>query len=156
TGARYGLVQSEWVDERRSIPKATQAAVTHLRELFDRYGQWDLALAAYNMGWENLDEAIEKLKKRRGPREAKKAIELKDLAQARLIPKETATFVPQVQAFAMVAANRGRFGLSDLDVAAPFELAELAVPPDTPLKLVARAASVPLSTLRDYNPELLR
>ncbi|APR84787.1 Membrane-bound lytic murein transglycosylase D precursor [Minicystis rosea] len=156
TAQRYGLAQSEWVDERRSIPRATQAAVVHLRELFDRYGQWDLAIAAYNMGYENLDEAIEKLKKRRGPREAQKPFELKDLAEARLIPRETASFVPQVHAFAIVAANRGRFGLDDLDVAAPFELAEIAVPADTPLRLVARAAGVSIATLRDYNPELLR
>ncbi|MFT3766532.1 MAG: transglycosylase SLT domain-containing protein [Minicystis sp.] len=156
TAARYGLSQSEWVDERRSIPRATQAAVVHLRELFDRYGQWDLSLAAYNMGYENLDEAIEKLKKRRSPRDANKPFELKDLAEARLIPRETASFVPQVQAFAIVAANRGRFGLDDLDVPAPFEWAEIAVPPDTPLKLVARAAGVSIATLRDYNPELLR
>jgi hypothetical protein len=156
TAARFGLAESEWIDERRSIPRATRAGVKLLRELFDRYKQWDLALAAYNLGVENLDEAIAKLKKRRGPREADKPLELKDLAEARLIPKETANFVPQVQAFAFVAVNRGRFGLDDLDVAAPFELAELAVPAETPLRLVARAVSVPLATLRDYNPELLR
>ena len=156
TAARFGLAQSEWVDERRSIPRSTQAGVKLLRELFDRYQQWDLALAAYNMGHENLDEAIAGLKKRRGPREAKKPIELADLAEARLVPKETASFVPQVQAFALVAANRGRFGLDDLDVAPPLSLAEIAVPPETPIQLVARAASVSVATLRDCNPELLR
>jgi membrane-bound lytic murein transglycosylase D len=64
--------------------------------------------------------------------------------------------VPQIQAFAIVAANRGRFGLDDLDPAPPFDFGEIAVPPDTPLRLVARAAGVSIGVLRDYNPGLLR
>src|SRR5205823_1374478 len=65
-------------------------------------------------------------------------------------------FVPQIQAFAIVAANRGRFGLDDLDVMAPFEIGEMAVPGGTPLKLVAKAAGVSIATARDFNPDLLR
>ena len=156
TGARYGLAQTEMIDERRSIPRSTAAAVQHLRDLFDHYQRWDYALAAYNYGQDQLDEAIQKLRERRGAREAKKPLEIQDLADARLIPKETASFVPQVHAFAIVAANRGRFGLDDLDPVPPFELGEIVVPAGTPLKLVARAAGVSLATLRDYNPGLLR
>jgi membrane-bound lytic murein transglycosylase D len=156
TAARYGLLQAEAIDERRSIPRSTAAALQHLRDLFDLYGQWDLALAAYNLGHERLDEAILKLQQRRSPRDAKKPVELKDLAEARLIPKETANFVPQIQAFAIVAANRGRFGLDDLDPAPAFDFGEIAVPPGTPLRIVARAAGVSVAVLRDYNPGLLR
>ncbi len=156
TAARYGLAQSEMVDERRSVPRSTAAGVAHLRDLFAIYRQWDLALAAYNFGREHLDEAIARLQQRRGPREAGKPIELKDLVDARLIPKETANFVPQIQAFAIVAANRGRFGLDDLDPAPPFDFGEIAVPPGTPLRVAARAAGVSIAVLRDYNPGLLR
>jgi hypothetical protein len=156
TGARYGLAQTEMIDERRSVTRSTAAGVQHLRDLFDRYQKWDLALAAYNFGPDRLDEALQKLQQRRGPREAKKPVELQDLVDARLIPKETANFVPQVQAFALVAANRGRFGLDDLDPAPPFDLGEIVVPAGTPLRIVARAAGISLATLRDYNPGLLR
>jgi len=156
TAARYGLLSSELVDDRRSIPRSTAAGVAHLRDLFDLYRQWDLALAAYNLGHERLDDALVKLAQRRGPREASKPVELKDLVDARLLPKETANFVPQVQAFAIVAANRGRFGLDDLDPAPAFDFGEIAVPPNTPLRVVARAAGVSISVLRDYNPDLLR
>jgi hypothetical protein len=156
TAARYGLAMNEEVDERRSITRATAAAVQHLRELYDHFGQWDLALAAYNLGQDKVDEAVAKLKERRGPKKANDPLELKDLVEARLIPKETANFVPQLQAFAIVAANRGRFGLDDLDVAPRLDLGEIAVPPGTPLALVARAAGVSVSVLRDYNPHLLR
>ena len=156
TAARYGLATSELVDERRSIPRSTAAGVAHLRDLFEVYRQWDLALAAYNLGREHLDEAIARLGPRRAGREASRPVELEDLVDARLIPKETANFVPQIQAFAIVAANRGRFGLDDLDPAPPFDFGEIAVPPGTPLRVVARAAGVSIAVLRDYNPGLLR
>jgi hypothetical protein len=156
TAARYGLVQSEVIDERRSVPRSTAAGVALLRDLFDAYGRWDLALAAYHLGRERLDEAIARLRERRGAREANKPVDLEDLSLARLVPKETANFVPQVQAFAIVAANRGRFGLDDLDPALPFDFGEIAVPAGTPLKLVARAAGVSVAVMRDYNPSLLR
>ncbi|MFO0759228.1 MAG: lytic transglycosylase domain-containing protein [Byssovorax sp.] len=156
TGEKYGLAVTELVDDRRSIIKSTKAATAHLRDLFKAYGRWDLALAAYNYGREPLDEAIEKLRARRSAKEKDKPVDFKDLAEAKLIPRETANFVPQIQAFAIVAANRGRFGLDDLEVASPFDLGEIAVPAGTPLRLVAKAAGVSVAVLRDYNPDLLR
>ncbi len=156
TASRYGLVQSEQVDERRSITRSTAAAIAYLRDLFARYGRWDLALAAYNYGEDRLDEAIEKLRARRGPKTANDPATLKELAEAHLVPKETASFVPQIQAFAIVAANRGRFGLDDLAPAEPFEIGEIAVPAGTPLRIVSKAAGVSIEVIRDYNPDLLR
>jgi hypothetical protein len=156
TGAKYGLAIDTDVDDRRGILKATAAGTQHLHDLFDHYGRWDLAIAAYNFGMDPLDEAIAKLRARRGEKNAGKPVEFKDLAEGHFIPKETANFVPQVQAFAIVAANRGRFGLDDLDVMPPFEFGEMAVPGGTPLKVVAKAAGVSIATMRDYNPDLLR
>ncbi len=156
TGAKYGLAIDEDVDDRRGIAKATAAGTQHLHDLFEHYGRWDLAIAAYNFGIDPLDEAIAKLRARRGEKNAGKPVEFKDLAEGRFIPKETANFVPQVQAFAIVAANRGRFGLDDLDVMPPLEFGEMAVPGGTPLKVVAKAAGVSIATMRDYNPDLLR
>jgi soluble lytic murein transglycosylase-like protein len=156
TASRYGLLQSEQVDERRSITRSTAAAIAYLRDLFARYGRWDLALAAYNYGEDRLDESIEKLRARRPAKTAKDPVELKDLAEAHLVPKETASFVPQIQAFAIVAANRGRFGLDDLAPLEPFEIGEIAVPAGTPLRLISKAAGVSIEVIRDYNPDLLR
>ncbi|HEY4122340.1 MAG TPA: lytic transglycosylase domain-containing protein, partial [Byssovorax sp.] len=156
TAEKYGLAMDNWIDERRSIPRASAAGAQHLRDLFEHYGRWDLALAAYNYGKDPLDAAIEKLKSRRGERNVGKPVEFKDLAESRLIPKETANFVPQIQAFAIVAANRGRFGLDDLDIQPPLDAGELVVPQQTPLRLVAKAAGVSVTTLRELNPDLLR
>jgi hypothetical protein len=156
TASRYGLVQTAQIDERRSITRSTAAAIAYLRDLFARYGRWDLALAAYNYGEDRLDESIEKLRARRPAKTAKDPVELKDLAEAHLVPAETASFVPQIQAFAIVAANRGRFGLDDLTPAEPFEIGEIAVPAGTPLRLISKAAGVSIEVIRDYNPDLLR
>jgi soluble lytic murein transglycosylase-like protein len=156
TATKYGLAQTEMIDERRSVTRSTAAAIAHLRDLLALYHRWDLVLSAYNYGHEPLDEAITKLRARRSARDRDRPVELKELAEAGLIPRETANFAPQIQAFAIVAANRGRFGLDDLEVAAPFDFGEIAVPAGTPLRLVARAAGVPLAVLRDYNPDLLR
>jgi hypothetical protein len=156
TASRYGLLQSAQIDERRSITRSTAAAIAYLRDLYARYGRWDLALAAYNYGEDRLDESIEKLRSRRSPKTVNDPVELKDLAEAHLVPKETASFVPQIQAFAIVAANRGRFGLDDLTPAEPFDIGEIAVPAGTPLRLISKAAGVSIEVIRDYNPDLLR
>ncbi len=157
TGALYGLHQSDWVDERRSLARATTAAVAHLRDLYERLGRWDLALAAYNLGYERVIDAMERVSEARDPSE-RGPIGIAELAQARAIPEETANYVPQVTAFALVAANRARFGLDlpDLDAVKPLQLGEIAVPEGTRLRTIARAAGVSTAVLREYNPELLR
>ncbi|MGH9903114.1 MAG: lytic transglycosylase domain-containing protein, partial [Pyrinomonadaceae bacterium] len=59
TGARYGLRQTAWVDERNSFEKATRASAQYLKWLSRRYnGNWELAIGAYNTGEGNIDRAI--------------------------------------------------------------------------------------------------
>jgi predicted Zn-dependent peptidase/soluble lytic murein transglycosylase-like protein len=158
TGALYGLYQSPFVDERKSIVRSTTAAVAHLRDLYERFGRWDLALAAYNYGHDGVLKAMERALATRPPQDQGKPIEFADLAEAGLLPEETANYVPQISAFAIVAANRARFGLDSLDLAPapPLEMGELAFPEGTRLRTIARAAGIPTSLLREYNPELLR
>ena len=157
TGETYGLYQSEWVDERRSLVKSTTAAVSHLRDLYERFGRWDLALSAYNLGHERVLEGMERVLAARDP-DDRGPIGVAELAQAGVIPSETANYVPQIMAFALIAANRARFGLdqSDLDAARPMQLGEIAVPAGTRLRTIARAAGISTAQLREYNPQLLR
>ncbi|WP_437948256.1 transglycosylase SLT domain-containing protein [Sorangium sp. So ce296] len=157
TGEAYGLEQSEWIDARMSLTRATDAATAHLRDLYERFGRWDLALAAYNFGHEGVLRALAKVAAERDP-EARGPVGLAELAQAGAVPKETADYVPQIVAFAIVAANRARFGLDLPDVAplAPLDLGEVAVPPGTRLRTIARAAGISTAALREHNPELLR
>jgi membrane-bound lytic murein transglycosylase D len=158
TGSLYGLYQSPYVDERKSITRATNAAVAHLRDLYERFGRWDLALAAYNLGYDGVLKAMDRALATRPAQDHGKPVEFADLAEAGLIPEETANYVPQIAAFAIVAANRARFGLDSLELAPvpPLEMGELAFPEGTRLRTIARAAGIPTSLLREYNPELLR
>lgn len=156
TGMLYGLDQSQFVDERRSIPRSTTAAVAHLRDLYERFGRWDLALAAYNCGTDGVLRAMQGVAERRDASEREKPITFADLAAARLIPEETANYVPQISAFAIVAQNRDRFALDGVAPADSMDMGELAVPQGTRLRTIARAAGVSTLVIRDYNPELLR
>lgn len=157
TGQLYGLDQSVWADERRSIARATAAAVTHLRDLHERFGRWDLALAAYNAGYDRVGNALERVAAARGPvRLDDKPLGFSDLAAARALPEETINYVPQILAFALVAANRSRFGLDMPELTSPLDLGEIAVPAGTRLRTIARAAGISVNVLREYNPQLLR
>lgn len=157
TAALYGLTITPWLDERRSLTRETEAAVTHFRDLFDRLGSWELALAAYNMGYDGLLHALQALVEQRGrDGRAGPGPSFADLAKAQLLPAETADYVPKVAAFAIVAANRARFDHDDVPPDGALRLASLAVPEGTPLRTVGRAAGLSLAELKELNPELLR
>lgn len=157
TGQLYGLDQSPWVDERRHVSRATAAAVTHLRDLYERFRRWDLALAAYNAGYDRVVGAMDKVARERGPmRLDDKPIEFADLAAARALPEETTSYVPQILAFALVAQNLAYFGLDDAELAASLDPGEIAVPEGTRLRTIARSAGISTAQLREYNPQILR
>jgi membrane-bound lytic murein transglycosylase D len=145
TGAVYGLRQNKFVDQRRNPRLATQAAVHHLRDLYMRFGQWDLALAAYNMGYEQLLDRIDRVG----------TTDFNELARAGVLPDETAKYVPKIIAAAIVANNLERFDFDETSVAKPVDMAEIAVPPRTPLDVIAKAAGVPTAVIRKLNPDIL-
>lgn len=145
TGAVYGLQQNQHMDQRKNPRLATQAAAHHLRDLYMRFGNWDLALAAYNMGYEQLLDAIDRYG----------TTDFNELARQQAIPRETASYVPKIAAAAIVANNLERFGFDKVEVRRPLDAAEIAVPPGTPLRTLAKAAGVSTATLRTLNPDLL-
>ncbi len=156
TGALYGLDQSPWVDERRSLRRSTVAAVAHLRDLYERFGRWDLALAAYNAGIETVLRGMARVAETRPAGAPQTPVGFAELAQQKLLPEETANYVPQIVAFAIVAGNRARFGLDGFHADPSLEMGEIAVPEGTRLRTIARSAGIPTRLLREYNPELLR
>ncbi len=164
-GTLYGLEQSPWIDERLSLTRETTAAVTHLRDLFERLGSWDLALAGYNMGYVGVLRAMQRAVDRRGekyskpqhpPTKSHPPLGFPDLAQQRLLPRETADYVPKITALAIVAANLARFNLDDTVAESAIHLSSLAVPEGTRLQMIARAAGISTAVLKQYNPQLLR
>lgn len=145
TGAVYGLRRTENMDQRRNPRLATQAAAHHLRDLYMRFGAWDLALAAYNMGYEQLLNAIDRCG----------TTDFNELARQEAIPSETAAYVPKIAAAAIIANNLDHFGFGDVELAKPVDGAEIAVPAGTALSTVAKAAGISTAKLRSLNPDML-
>jgi len=145
TGKVYGLEQNKHMDQRRNPKLATQAAAHHLRDLYLRFQSWDLALAAYNMGYEQLLDRIDRYG----------TADFNELARQEALPTETASYVPKIAAAALVANNLERFGFDQIEIARPFDGAEIAVPPGLSLKTLAKAAGASLKTVRQLNPDLL-
>jgi membrane-bound lytic murein transglycosylase D len=146
TGRRYGLVVNHWVDGRRDIRKSTIAAARYLQELFDQFGCWYLAAAGYNAG----ENRIERLIKR---------YDTKDFWRLRAyntLPRETKEYVPQLIAAAVIAKDPERYGLGAIEDVLPFEFVKETIPGGVPLKAVAEAASIDLSSIRTFNPEIRR
>ncbi|MFN8559910.1 MAG: lytic transglycosylase domain-containing protein, partial [Dehalococcoidia bacterium] len=101
TGQRYGLRIDGYVDERRDPEKATRAAARYLRDLYDRFGDWHLALAAYNTGEGN----IERIRDNEG------CESFWEMRERGYLPSETSEYVPKVLAAMEVARAPKRYGI---------------------------------------------
>lgn len=147
TGAQYGLDANHWVDERMDPAKATEAAGRYLGDLHDKFGTWELALAAYNMGYGALLRTIKKYNTN--------DYWLLSRIEAGL-PYETTLYVAKIMACAIVGENPERFGFEAQAAEAPVHTEVVRVPGGLPMRLLARAAGIDTDTLEKLNPALLR
>ena len=144
-GNEYGLKRSWWVDERLDPEKATRAAAQHLRDLYGLYGDWYLAMAAYNCGPGNVQKGIE----RTG------YADFWELYKRNVLPKETKNYVPIILALTLIAKDAPHYGISvepDQPVVSDMVKPGRAID----LRLVAETIDVDVATLRTMNPSLLR
>jgi membrane-bound lytic murein transglycosylase D len=144
-GNEYGLKRSWWVDERLDPEKATRAAAQHLRDLYGLFGDWYLAIAAYNCGPGNVQKGVE----RTG------YADFWELYKRNVLPRETRNYVPIIVALTLIAKDAAHYGIAvepdppvDLDVIKPGRAIDL--------RLVAETIDVDVATLRALNPSLLR
>ncbi|MBA2733511.1 MAG: transglycosylase SLT domain-containing protein [Acidobacteria bacterium] len=144
TGRTYGLRQTAWVDERNSYEKATRASARYLRDLYNHFGNWELAMAAYNTGQGNIDRAIS----RAGSRSFWKIHPY--------IAQETRNYVPSILATMLIAKNREKYGFRNIRPDAPLAYDVVQVPTATSLQLAAQATNVSIDYIRMLNPELRR
>ncbi len=146
-GARiYGLTVDRWVDERLDPERSTLAAARYLADLRQRFGGWELAFAAYNMGYGGLLSSIRKYN-------TNDFWELSRLEAG--MPLETALYVPKIVAMAIVARNRAIFGCEDLELDPAVNFDKVAVGSGVSLRAVALASSTSVDKLEELNPQLL-
>ena len=147
TGEWMGLERTHWVDQRRDPLRATEAAARYLTMLQRRLGAWELALAAYNMGYGALTRSMRKFNSN--------DFWLLSRIESGL-PFETTVYVSKIMACAVVFRNPERFGLADVEQDVPMDVEVVEVPGGTPLRRLARAADISIDDLLSYNPELRR
>lgn len=147
TARRYGLKMDSWVDERRDPVKSSIAAANLLKALYQEFGDWYLAMAAYNAGPGKVKRAI-------------RAVGTRDfwaLAKTKHLAKETKAYVPKVLAAILLAAEPKLHGFdcspNPLDVIPD---TEVIVKRPVRLDELARELKVPIKTLKQWNPELIR
>lgn len=145
TGRLYGLRVNWYVDERRDPIKSSVAAAQHLRDLYDRFGSWPLALAAYNAGAGKITRAIRKS----GTRDYWK------IRKTRYIRRETREYVPKFMAATIIATNPTLFGFrTTTDEVHQYD--EVLLKNTIHLRTVAKKTGLEFEDLRYLNPELRR
>jgi membrane-bound lytic murein transglycosylase D len=144
-GRQYGLNQTAYTDDRLDPEKATRSAARHLRDLYQKFGDWYLAIAAYNCGDGCVDKAIQ----RTG------YADFWDLRARNAIPKETTNYVPIIVAMTIMHKNAEAYGLQDIEADPPLTYETIEVEAPTHVALVADIADRPVSEIRELNPSLL-
>lgn len=143
TGTRYGLKRNDWVDERRDPEKSTRAAVRYLKDLYRRFGDWYLALAAYNAGENRVESAIA----------AGNSRDYWLLCRKGLLPPETRSFVPIFLATMMILEDPDYFGFEASPLPPP-DYQEVKIPFSVNVRKLAEAAGIDPKPLYQLNPEL--
>ena len=147
TGEEYGLHANRWIDSRMDPEASTDAAARYLADLHRRFGSWELAFAAYNMGYGALLRSIRKYN-------TNDYWVLAELEAG--LPFETTIYVAKIMACSVVMRNPTRFGYEEFTRDPPIEVERFEVPGGTPLAMVARAARVSTDEIQALNPELRR
>jgi membrane-bound lytic murein transglycosylase D len=144
--AEYGLTQTAFSDDRYDPEKATRAAARHLRDLYNEFGDWYLAIAAYNCGPGGVEHAIE----RTG------YADFWQLKARGALPAETANYVPIILALTIMGKNAKEYGLESVTPDSPVEYDTVEMTAQTSLALVGDLTDAPVSYLIELNPALLR
>ena len=145
TGRRYGLRVDYWVDERSDPEKSARAAAAYLNDLYEEFGDWYLALAAYNGGEGKVRRAL--------ARSGRK--DFWGIARTRYLRRETKNYVPAVLAATLISKEPGKYGF-EFEPDAPLEYETVPVEGPADLRVLAKCAGTEPSTLKVLNPALRR
>jgi membrane-bound lytic murein transglycosylase D len=144
TGRQFNLDVNDYVDERRDAEKSTKAAVAFLSELYKEFGDWHLAVAAYNAGPGKIRKGLEKYN----------VSNFWALAREDYLALETKRYVPKLLAAIIIAKNPEKFGFSGIPQIRPLEYATLKVPPGLSLDALALVCNTSVKEIKFLNQEL--
>ncbi len=141
TGKREGLVINDHIDERYTVRKSTRAGLTHLKRLYNEFGDWFIALAAYNAGAQRLKDAM-------ANQGTKDFFEL-------YLPEETERYIFRIMALKEIITNHEKYGIVvyERELYRPVALTEFVVEVtrETPSSALSKAMDVPYRTYRENN-----
>ena len=144
TGRDFSLRQNVFRDDRRDVLASTRAALDYLQKLHGMFGDWQLALAAYNWGQGNVQRAIDRNQKAGLP------IDYDSLR----MPDETRNYVPKLQAVKNIVANPQSFGLSLPELQNHPYFVSVGLDRDIDLDVAARLAGLPIEEFKQLNPQM--
>jgi membrane-bound lytic murein transglycosylase D len=146
TGKNFGLKQNWWVDNRRNVTAATDAALTYLQKLHAMFGAWDLALAAYNAGEGTVGRAIERNRRLGLPTDY----------ESLNLPPETKNYVPKLQAIKNLMTNPNNYGLEIQSIANSAYFTSVKAPAQIDAHLAAKLAEISYDEFIALNPSYNR
>lgn len=162
TGKEYGLRVDGWVDERRDPSRSTDAALRYLSDLYDRFGSYYLAAAAYNAGGGKISRGLRRIgTSADDDLDEDEAEDARDadffrLRDTRHIRQETKDYVPKLIAAALIAKEPARYGFTRSSVPAPYPVDSVVVEGMTGLDVLAALADTSLNAMKELNPQYLR
>jgi membrane-bound lytic murein transglycosylase D len=145
-GNEYGLKQTPHTDDRMDPEMATRAAARHLHDLYKEFGDWYLAIAAYNCGPGVVEKAVE----RTG------YADFWELRSRGVLPAETTNYVPIILAMTIMEKNAAEYGIEGFQLDSPLEYDTVETRGVTSLTLVADILDMPATELSEMNPSSLR
>jgi membrane-bound lytic murein transglycosylase D len=145
TGA-YGLARNGWFDERFDPEKSSRAYARYMKTLYNQFGDWYLAMAAYDWGPGNVQRAVMKTG----------YADFWELYRRGVLPGETRNYVPGIIAAIIMAKNPAQYGLDKLEPAAPVLSETVTIDYAIDLHLVADVTNASLQEIVALNPSLLR
>ena len=145
-GNEYGLKQTPYTDDRMDPEKATRAAAHHLHDLYSEFGDWYLALAAYNCGPTVVENAVA----RTG------YADFWELRDRGVLPAETTAYVPIILAMTIMEKNGAEYGLEGIQMDPPLEYDTVEITAKTSMALISDITETSLPELADLNPAILR
>jgi len=147
TGKKYGLKIDWYVDERKDPLKASLAASQYLKDLFQRFESWPLAMASYNAGEGKIARAIKRYNTRN----------FWEIRKGSYLARETKDYVPKIMALAIIGKNLRSLGFEEqISYQKKLKYDVLHLGKDTDLYKVASSLDMEFDELKRWNPELLR